>query len=164
MAKKTLETIVVKGKYAEAIVKGSALDKEIKAKTESLKEHKELLQDKTLKIPEQDQSVKLQAQGTDTTATLTARRTVKMVATDDLKQNLLRGMYRGTVDFSRDIKVDPVDVDRVFAILSAAGIKANINWTVSATADALNEYKTKNGTDQVLGDAYTVEEIYAVKF
>jgi uncharacterized protein YhdP len=164
MAKKELRTLVVKGKYAEAVVKGAALDKEIKAKTESLKDHKDLLQDKTMKIDETEQSIKLQAEGTDVTATLTAARTVTMIATNPLKQNLMSGMYNGTVNFDRTVRVNLVDVDKVLAILAAAGIKADDVWTVTAKAADLDKYREEKGVDQVLGDAYTVEEVYKIKF
>lgn len=161
---KEIRMVTVKGKYATAIIEGSKADSKVKALTADLKEYKETLQDKTVKVEPNEQSVRLQAQGSDVTALLSVRRNVTMVATDDLKKNLRSGMYSGVVKFNRTVRVDPENVDKVLAILSAAGIKAEDVWDVQASAADLDKYRKERGADDVLGAAYTVDEVYAVKF
>jgi len=164
MAKKEIRTITVKGKYATAIIDGAKADAKVKELTALVKESKDVLQDKTIKIEANEQSVKLQAQGAEQTAMLTARRVVKMIATDDLKKNIRQGMYSGVISVDRNIKVDPADIDKVLAILTSVGIKAEDVWNVDAKAADLDKYREERGSDAVLGAAYTVEETYAVKF
>lgn len=164
MAKQEIRTILVKGKYADAIINGADADKKAKKLAAIAQESKSVLQDKTFKIEENEQSVNLKAEVTGQTAMLTARRIVTMVATDDLKANIRRGMYSGVISVDRNIKVDPAEIDKVLAILASVGIKAEDVWNVGAKAADLEKYRKDHGSDDVLGQAYTVEETYAVKF
>ena len=161
---KEIRTVLVKGKYAEAINKGAKTDAKVKELTAKLKDYKNLLQDKTIKVDETEQSIRLRAEKTDVTALLTIRRNAKINPTEELKDNIRKGMYSGVLSVERTIKLNPADVEKAVAFLNAAGIKAEDVWNINAKASDLDKYRDENGSDTVLGDAYSVEEVYAVKF
>lgn len=165
MAKKEISKLDVKGKYAEAVVRGVELTSTIKALADELVGFRDTVLDKTLKIPEGDQSIRLVAPVTGDTALLSEKRSVTVTPTDDLKKNILAGMYSGVLKVDRQIALkNPADMDKVMAILNAAGIDATDVWAIKTSAAALDTYREEKGADKVLGAATEVKKVISVEF
>lgn len=162
---KEIKTLAVKGKYAAAVVNGSIWTKAINTLSEKVAGLRETVLDKTLKIPEGEQSVRLTVAGSAKTALLSAKRSVTITVDDELKAKLNGGNYKDVLKVNRSMAFkNPDDITKAIAILSAAGIEASIEWDVKTTAAALDKYRKEKGADQFLGDRVKVEEKVAVEF
>ena len=165
MAKKEMLELTVKGKYATAVVDGCSIQKKLVKLNEEQKESRELILDKTTKIPDGNQSVRLVVTGCDETALLSAKRSVEVTATDELKTALLAGKFNGTIDFTRTIALDnPADLEKVMAILNVAQIPAKIDWSVKTTAVKLDKFTKANGANQLLADTCKTSDTLSVTF
>lgn len=160
-----IATLAVKGKYASAVVNGSIWTKAINTLSEKVAELRELVLDKTIKIPEAEESVRLTVAGSDKTALLTERRTVTINVDDELKARLRGGAYADVLKVNRTLGLKSVeDIGKAIAILTAAGIDATEVWDVKTTAAALDKYRKDKGADTFLGDRVSVDTVLAVKF
>ena len=165
--KKTKEVamLVVKGKYADAIKNGVKLSAKIKTATADLAVERETILDKENKIPDGEQSVRLTVADSDATALLKSKRTVLVEVTPELKEGLLSGRYNGTVSFKRNVVLEnPDDMNKVLAVLAAAGIPVADEWEVKTTAVALDKYREENGVDPVLKKTMSVSDVTTVEF
>jgi len=166
MAKKDkVVKVVVTGKYANAVTLGCEIGRKLVKLAEEQKELRDTLFDKTVKIPETAQSARLTVKGTGDSVLLSLRRKVSVEPTDDLKARVLGGNYIGLLDVERNIGlVNPNDISKAIAVLTAAGIVCKENWNVKTTADKIEKYRDANGADVVLDAAIKIEEEEVVKF
>lgn len=162
---KEIKTIVVGGKYAQAVVRGCEISTLIKNLNEEMTENRRLILDKTVKIPETEQSVRLAVNGTDDTAILSMKRSVSVMVTDDLKEGINGGKYQGVLKVDRNIGLkNPDDLAKAIAVLNAAGIECEEKWAVSATAAGIDKFREKNGSDTILDSAIQLSETEVVTF
>jgi len=165
MAKKEISTLAVKGKYAVAVINGSVWTKAIKTLSDKVSELRETILDKTTKIPEGEQSVRLTVAGSTKTALLSEKRKVTVLVDDELKAKINGGDYTGVLKTERTLGLkNPSDIGKAMAILAAAGIEASELWDVKATAAGIEKYRKEKGDDQFLGKRIKMDTTLAVEF
>ena len=162
---KEIKMLAVKGKYADAVVNGTVWTKAIKTLTEKVAELRETLLDKTTKIPEGEQSVRLTVAGSTKTALLSEKRKVTVTVDDALKAKINGGNYTGVLKTERTLGLkNPVDITKAMAVLAAAGIETVDLWDVKATAAGIEKYRKEKGEDAFLAERIKIEGTLAVEF
>jgi len=165
MAKKAVAEMTVQGKYANAVIVGCELTQKVKTLQEELGEFREVLLDKTVKVPEGEQSVRLLPIKGIGSVLLALKRKVTIKMTDALKDALDKGRYADVLKVKRGMSIkNPADIQRAKELLLAAGIECEETVDVKVTAAELDKYYVQKGKDELLGDAIEMTEIASVEF